>query len=93
MSKLNQKGMVSLAEEAKILHRLRADLRNQVSCAKKFVANYVKHFNQSSLRGSAQIEKFRLRIDSRMKQLEETVRELLQVVSLWAPLRKLSHLP
>jgi hypothetical protein len=82
MCKPNQEGLVSLVEEAKILHGLRADLRNQVFWAKKFVADYTEHFRESSKDTSDPIKKFRYQIDSRMKQLEETVRELLQVVSL-----------
>jgi hypothetical protein len=72
-----------LANDAQKLAELRSILRSQVCDARKFITNYCQLYyaNQVPKDLELLIDEFELDINSHLEQLDQIVRDLLQIVS------------
>lgn len=77
--------MHRLAQDAERLAGLRVQLQHQVGAAEKFITDYSQHYNANESPTDLQkliTDEFELSIKNRFGQLDQTVRDLLQIVSI-----------
>jgi hypothetical protein len=74
--------MRRLAKDAQKLAELRRTLQDQIHEARKFVANYCQRYNANQTPKEVQrLDEFEVDVTNRISQLDQTIKELLQIVS------------
>jgi chromosome condensin MukBEF ATPase and DNA-binding subunit MukB len=76
--------MHRLAKDAQKWAELRRILKDQVREAKKFVTDYCQRYNANRTPKDIELltNKFEVKVNDRIGQLDQTVRDLLQIVSI-----------
>lgn len=75
--------MHRLAKDAQNLAEPRRILQDQIREAREFVADYCPRYNANKTpKDVQQLDEFEVEVNSRLKQLDQTVRDLLQIVSV-----------
>lgn len=76
--------MHRLANDAQKWAEIRIILEDQVAVARKFVADYGHRYNANQIPKDLQqsIDEFEVNVNGRISQLDQTVRDLLQIVSI-----------
>lgn len=89
LDQLHSKGtspelIVCLANDAQKWAELRSILRNQVYDAKKFVTNYCQLYYANQIPKDLELllDDFELDVNNHLGQLDQIVRDLLQIVSM-----------
>lgn len=78
--------MVLLAEDAQNIAGLRRCLRSQVSDAKAFIVQHGPFHTATEVDQASQATEAFARIDEPLQDLEQTMKDLLQLVSIVVPL-------
>lgn len=73
-----------LADDAQTWAKLRSILQDQVGVARNFVADYGRRYNANQIPKCLKqsIDEFEVKVNDRISQLDQTVRDLLQIVSI-----------
>jgi hypothetical protein len=76
--------MHRLAKDAQKWAELRNILQGQVREAKKFLTDYYQRYNSNQIPKDLEllIDEFEVGVNNRIIQLDQTVRDLLQIVSI-----------
>ena len=74
--------MRRLAKDAQKWAELRRILQDQIRTARKFVVDYCQRYDANRTPKEVQrLDEFEVDVTNRISQLDQTVRELLQIVS------------
>jgi hypothetical protein len=75
--------MHRLAKDAQKWAELRRILQDQIRGARKFVADYCQCYNANQTpKDVQQLDEFEINVNNRIRELDQTVRDLLQIVRI-----------